>query len=633
MSLVVIDFESFYSKDYSLSKMTTEEYIRSAPFQVIGFAYTVDYGEPIWVTGTDTQIANALHGLELHKHAVVAHNATFDCAILAFRYGIHPKTIYDTLSMAKPLADVVKGGSLAHLSQKFGLGEKGTELINGLGKRREDFTADELARYAEYCKNDVVLCRTLFHVLQQHSTPQECYVIDMLIRMYTDPVIHLNRDILTSHLANVQRRKELLLSRIDSSIGRDALMSNPKFAEVLQKLGAKPPTKISPTTGKETWAFAKTDLAFKALEEHDNPLVQAVVAARLGTKSTLEETRTERFIATQMRGPLPIMLNYYGAHTGRASGGEKLNLQNLTRGSMLRMSMEGPPGHSVVACDSAQIEARVTAWLAGQRDLVQAFHEKKDIYSEFASEVYGEKIDRKWVVLDENGNETFPHFEQGFVGKTAILGLGFGCGAKKFLNMLQVKDVHTLDEPACIKVVNVYRSKYSMIAKLWKDANAAIKAMASGYEYHLGVGIQLKCNGDGVHLPNGMIQRYPNLRYLKADGDKIKQDGYYYDSRYGPNYIYGPKLVENVVQALARIVVFNQMCKIDQHMRRRDSRDGKRFRTALTVHDEVVVICPDEHAAEVKELMVGIMSTPPAWAPDLPIACEAGVGKSYGNAK
>lgn len=623
MSLICLDFETLYSKDYSLSKMTTESYIRDPRFQVIGFGYRIDAGEPVWVTGTDTEIEVALRALDLPNHKLVCHNTAFDAAILSFRYGIHPKMMYDTLSMARPIQAVVKGGSLASLAQKFMLGEKGTEIINALGKRREDFTPAEMARYGEYCKNDVVLTYNLFHVLQQFSTPQECYMIDMLLRMYTDPVIELDSTLLYTHLGQVRQRKDDLMAKLDASIGRDALMSNPKFAEVLTSMGVEPPTKVSLTTNKVTFAFSKTDVAFKALLEHENADVQAVVAARLGVKSTLEETRTESFMALSYRGPLPIMLNYYGAHTGRASGGDGMNLQNLPRGGNLRYSMKAPKGHAMVASDSSQIEARMVAWLAGQDDLVEAFAKGEDVYSLFATDIFGRTITRQDKI-------------ERFVGKTGILGLGYGCGASKFKTMLKTSatpvDVELSESE---RIVSIYRARYPMIPKLWKQGEEAIKAMAQSHTYELGNGILLKCDSEGVHLPNGMIQRYPNLRFLRADGAKIKKDGYYYDTRYGPTAIYGAKLIENVVQALARIVVFTQMAKIDQQLRKVDRKYGadKRFKTVLTVHDEVVAICPEKAVAKVEALMIKEMSAAPKWAEGLPVACEAGHGLNYGECK
>ena len=612
--MITIDFETYYSKDFSLSKMTTEEYIRSPEFQVIGFGYKVDDNESHWVTGSDREITEALHELGLSDSYVIAHNMAFDGAILAWKYGITPKYYIDTLSMARPITGLTVGGSLAKLAQKFMLGTKGTEVVKAIGKRKEDFTPQELAEYGEYCKNDVQITYNLYHILRQWNPPKELYIQDMMIRMFTDPVLELNDIVLNDHLDNVQSKKAELMRRIDATIGRDELMSNPKFAMVLEKLGVTPPTKISLRTNKETYAFGKTDTEFKALLEHPNPSVQAVVSARLGIKSTLEETRTESFLGIAKRGTLPILLNYWGAHTGRASGGDKMNLQNLPRAGALRRSITAPTGHVLVACDSAQIEARVVAWLAGQYDLLESFRKGDDIYSLFAANVYGKPITKADKV-------------ERFVGKTCILGLGYGMGAEKFKSTLKVGaggisvDVD-IDEAK--RVVTLYRNTYSRISQLWNEANKALEKMAQGHEYHLDVGLQLICDNEGIRLPNHTMIRYPNLRKTS--------EGFEYDGRYGPVKIYGGKVVENVVQALARIVVFDQMAKIDQQMRQLDGTDG-RYKVVLTVHDEVVCVVPEAAQAWCKEVMVREMSTPLRWCSSLPVSCECESGNNYADAK
>lgn len=630
MRTIVLDFETMYDKQYSLSKLTTESYIRDSRFQTIGFGYTIDDGDPVWVSGSDDFITMALHSLDIPNSYLVCHNMAFDGAILNWRYDIKPKYYFDTLSMARPITGQTVGGSLAKLAQLFGLGEKGTEVINALGKRRSDFTPQELHQYGEYCKNDVVLTRLLFQILRKYNPTKELFVQDLMLRMFIDPVLELDADVLTTHLHSVRRKKQELMAKIDASIGRDALMSNPKLAAVLTKLGVTPPTKISARTGKETYAFGKTDQAFKDLLDHPNPAVQAVVAARLGVKSTLEETRTESFLGIAERGPLPILLNYWGAHTGRASGGDKMNLQNLPRGGALRKSIVAPEGHSLIAVDSAQIEARVVAWLAGQDDLVEDFRNGVDIYSKFASDVYGRPVDRKRKEIDPvTGKEFNPDKVEGFVGKTCILGLGYGMGPDKFKATLKIgMGGISVDMPLeeARNTVNLYRAKYSAIAQLWSDAQAALVLAARGYEAEFGVGIQLKFTPDGIHLPNKTMIRYPNLRW-----DPVERN-YLYDGRYGPVKIYGGKVVENVVQALARIVVFDQMAKIAQVIQPFD-KSGRRHRVVLTVHDEVVAVVPDDYAQGALEIMVSTMKEPPSWAPDLPISCEGDVGKSYGDAK
>jgi DNA polymerase I-like protein with 3'-5' exonuclease and polymerase domains len=631
MRLITLDFETYYSKEFSLSKMTTEAYIRDKEFQVIGFGYKIDDGESKWVSGDDDKIAMAIAALDLENSYLICHNMAFDGAILAWRYGAVPKYYLDTLSMARPITGQTVGGSLAALTKKFIPGaEKGTEVVAAMGKRREHFTPVELARYGEYCKNDVDLTYILYNILRQWNPPKELYIQDLMIRMFTDPVLTLDEGCLVNHLANVQSKKAQLMQRIDDSIGRDALMSNPKFAQVLEKLGVTPPMKISLRTQKETYAFGKTDQEFKALAEHPNPAVQAVVAARLGVKSTLEETRTESFLGIAERGSLPILLNYWGAHTGRASGGDKMNLQNLPRGGALRKSICAPAGHVMIAVDSAQIEARVVAWFAGQADLVNDFVNNVDIYSKFASVVYGRPVDRKRKEVDPaTGKEFNPDKVEGFVGKTCILGLGYGMGPDKFKATLKIgQGGISVDMPLdeSKQTVNLYRAQYHKIAEIWKSATKALERMAKGFETEFGVGISLRCTPEGIHLPNGTMIRYPNLRH-----DPVENQ-YVYDGRYGPVKIYGGKMVENVVQALARIVVFDQMAKIDQVLRKLD-QPMARHKVALTVHDEVVAVVPESYGQICLDMMLKIMSTPPSWCSDLPVSCEGDIGLTYGDAK
>ncbi|MFZ6731951.1 DNA polymerase [Undibacterium sp. Ji42W] len=614
MSIITLDKETYYSKEYSLSKMTTEEYIRDPRFQLIGFSYQIDDGKPTWITGSDKYMAEHLHSLELEKHTLIAQNSLFDASIMSWHYGIHPKFIIDTMSMAAPIQSITKGKSLDALARHFKLGVKGKEVVAAMGKRREDFTPEELARYGGYCDNDVALTYALFNTLREYSTPQEMYVIDMFLRLYTDPILVLNKPLLEQHLVNVVERKEALLAKVEAIVGKDGLMSNPKFAAVLQKLGVVPPTKISKSTGKETFAFAKTDAPMKELLAHPDDRVQAVVAARMGVKSTLEETRTRNFIAMAVRGTLPIALNYYGAHTGRASGAESMNLQNLPRGGTLRQAIEAPPGYKVIACDSSQIEARVVAWLAGQEDLLEAFRNKVDIYSSFASDVYGYEVNKSMT-------------DQRFVGKTAILGLGFQMGWKRFAEQVKSMSGIVISEADAKRVVNLYRSKYYRISELWDAADTAMKIVVAGGTAEFGVGIKLIWASEGVHLPNGMIVRYPGLRY------DAEYESFVYDDRYGKrNRIYAGKIIENVVQALARIIVFYQTCKIDKQLRKYD-KPQSRFKIVLSVHDEAVTVAPAKAAEKVKEMMVKTMSQPPVWAPDLPVACEAEIGANYGECK
>ena len=618
MDIVTIDFETYYDSEYSLSKMTTEEYIRDERFEVVGVAIKVNDKEVDWYSGKD--VAGFLNAIDYSDKAILCHNTVFDGAILSWHYGIKPKFWFDTLSMARPLHNMTVGGSLKALTTYYKLGQKGDEVLRTLGMRRKDFTPEQLQAYAEYCMMDVDLTYKLFKAMAKGFPKEELLVIDQTIRMYTEPKLVLDPVVLDAHLAAIHERKEKLLAKLGGEErAKKFLMSNNKFADLLRAFGVEPPMKTSSTTGKQTYAFAKNDTEFTALLEHSNPAVQIVVEARLGTKSTIEETRTKRFLEISERGPLPIMLNYYGAHTGRFSGGDKVNLQNLPRGGALRKALAAPDGHVVVACDSSQIEARLVAYLAGQDDLVQSFREGRDVYSEFASDVYNKPVSKADKV-------------ERHVGKTCILGLGYGMGAAKFQHSLATGFISVkVEDHEAQQIVTLYRNKYHRIQAFWNRCNHALNGLAAGESGDMCD--LVKYDAEGIVLPNGLRIRYPALR-RSTNGFEYINDPRVYRKFIkervmggdAPDLtwtkIYGGKVVENITQAVARIVVSEQMAKI-----------GRRYPVALQVHDEIVCVVPEEQADACKDYMVSVMSTPPKWAPDLPVACEADVGPNYGDAK
>ena len=616
MHIITYDFETFYDRAFSLSKMTTEEYIRDELFEVIGIAVKVDDGETQWFSGPYQQTKKWLEQFPWDNAMAVAHNAMFDAAILNWHFDLRPKLIGDTLSMARAIDGPDAGNSLAKLAERYGLGVKGTEVVNALGKGRLDFTPEELDRYGEYCINDVELTYKLFQQMAPLMPKLEMRLIDLTIRMFSEPRLTLDKDVLTAHLVDVQEKKAKLMAAVETD--KDVLMSNPKLAELLMKLGVVPPTKVSAATGKETWAFGKNDEGFKALLDHPKAQVQAIVAARLGVKSTLEETRTERFIRIAERGTLPVPLRYYAAHTGRWGGDDKVNLQNLPRKSPLKAAIAAPDGYVFIDCDSSQIEARTLAWLAEQEDLVDFFDknnaevaagvDKKDMeydpYKIMASEIYGKPV-----------SEISEHPER-FVGKTTILGAGYGMGAKKFQAQLKTFNIDLpLDE--CQYIIHTYRSTYDRIPALWESAGDALESLRTQKTSPLGREGVLTVDLLGIRLPNGMYIRYPNLR--KDDEGQLV-----YDTKKGrtiiPNRIYGGKVIENVCQALARIIIGEQMLMV-----------ARRYKVVMTVHDAVGIIAPVKEAEEARKFVEDCMRIRPKWALGLPLNCESKMGASYGG--
>ena len=519
--------------------------------------------------------------------------------------------------MARAIHGVDAGGSLASLAEKYKLGMKGTEVVDAYGKRRSDFNQISLERYGQYCKNDVELTYWLFKVLAERFPESELSLIDMTLRMFIQPMLLVDELLLITKLEEIKGEKSGLLQSLQDRLGctdeeavRKKLASNPQFAEILKSLDITPPMKKSNATGEQTFALAKNDEGFIALTEHEDPFVQHLCAVRLGTKSTMEENRIERFIDISRRNNkcLPIPLKYYGAHTGRWAGTDKVNFQNLPsrdkKKKTLKNALIAPEGYYIVNCDSSQIEARVLAWLAGQDDLITAFAEGRDVYSEFATKVYNKPISKADPV-------------ERFVGKTCILGLGYGTGATKLQHTLKTTPPGAdLSEIECRAIVNLYRKENDKIIDFWEACDQTINDLTSWIKgkspYFLDKNHAIQIYPEGVRLPNGLYIRYTNLRIL--------DEGHVYDSRKGIVNIWGGAMTENVVQALARIIVGLQMIKL-----------SARYRPILTVHDSAVCLVPIDELEEGIAFITDVMSTPPDWAQGLPVACETKYAYSYGD--
>ena len=602
MDVYTLDFETYYDQHYSLSKLTTEEYVRDEQFEVIGLAIKKNNGSTVWLDSPG-QIKRLLSHIDFSACGILCHNTMFDGAILKWRYGVSPKIWFDTMYMSRALHGVEKSASLKAVAERYGVGIKGTEVQNAKGKHRADFTDEEIKRYGQYAKNDVDLTFQLFSRMGVKFPRQELKLIDLSLRMFIEPTLELDLGLLQQHLEDTKARKEKLLEDANVTDKKD-LMSNQKFADMLREFDVEPPMKVSPTTGKDTYAFAKSDEGFKELLEHEDDRVQTLVSARLGNKSTLEETRTDRFIGIAQRGKLPVPVRYYAAHTGRWGGADKINLQNLpSRGvnaKKLKKAIVAPEGYTIVEADSAQIEARVLAWLSEQDDLVSQFTNGEDVYVKMAGRIYG--CPEEDVTKDQR-----------FVGKTTILGAGYGMGAEKFATQLKTFGYEVSPDEAR-RIINIYRQSNFKISKLWRDAQYMVSQLTNGRAVAFGrkgvIGVD--ASNKALVLPSGLPLFYEDLSY---DGDE-----YTYKVRRGRNKIYGGKVIENVCQAIARCIIGEQMLKI-----------AKRYRVVLTVHDSIVCCVEDNKVKEAQAFVETCMRWTPSWAKGLPVDCESGTAKSYGD--
>lgn len=624
MLTIFADAESYYDKVYSLRNMTPAEYILDPRWETIGWSVAENDCDPFWLEGDE--FADYLCRLGTTNFKLVTHNALFDACIVAWRYGVYPRLCVDTMSMARALlSHVLPGGrvSLENVGSFLGVGIKGKTIHNAVGRHLADIKADGVfyRQYMAYGIGDVKICRGIYRHLAPSFPAREFVINDMIIKMATRPQFQVDVGKLYEHLATIQANKQTLLDRV--GVAKEELMSNDRFAMALQRLGVEPPVKVSPTTGKETWAFAKSDEAFAALEGHQDPDVQALHAARVGHKSTLEESRTQRFINVAgvtydgNASWMPIPLRFSGAHTHRLSGDWKLNAQNLPsrKNTSLRQSLIAPPGYSVVAVDASQIEARLTAWLAGQQDLLDLFEAGDDVYSNFATDLYG-------VPVSKLNKETKP-LRLG--GKICILGLGFGMGPPKFQDTWRIQSADagmpmTLELEEAERIVNFYRTRMVKIKAIWRWLQNMLPLLANGQAEGMTLG-PCVFEKQAILLPTGLRLHYHDLTYKAGEwhftyGGKRKR-------------LYGGKLLENIVQALDRERVMDAATRNALRFTER----GWAYPLAHQVHDELVYVVRTEIVSEFRQIVEGEMSRRPEWGPTLPLAAESSIGPNYGACK
>lgn len=604
-----LDFETYYDQDFSLSKLQTDEYILDERFEIIGVSVKPSSDSEIeWFSGTHKHTKEFLQDTLNWKKAIICcQNTNFDGFIATQVLGLKPRMWMDTLGMARMLYPWWPRFGLARLAENLELGVKGRAVQDFKGYGRLDFSPLELQRYGNYCKNDTALTHSLSQLMLPRVPMLEMVLIDMEVRMFTEPQFEGDLErLIAYHKSEVARKEDLLASC--AAEDKSDLMSNNKFAALLLEHGIDPPTKVSPKTGKVAFAFAKTDKGLTALLDHPDSDVQALVAARMGVKSTLAETRALRFIHTARRSKLPVYIHHWGAKTtGRQSGGNKMNFLNIpSRGDAkeLRRCMVAPPGHKVVVGDSSNIELRVAMVGAGQADVVERLWEGIDEYCVFAGQIYGRKI-------------TKADKDERTLGKVAMLSLQYQTGAETFINMVRIMTGRVMTRVEGQKIVSLYRHKYDAIQDFWWHCDKRVlNAICNGDQLQpvdtMGWALTDK---EGFSLPGSPGVCYHNLHK--------GPDGWLYEMSGHDVNLYGGKTVENWAQHLARQIVLWQTALVHQQ-----------FPVALSVYDEIVCVVPDNKVDECVEVMEYALAKTPAWCRDeIPLAGEIEVGQNYGEAK
>ena len=632
IQFIFTDFETHYSKEYTLKKLDAPSYILDSRFEAICLGVAEGFENPPYIVD-GPNIPAFVQALKYRrdqgaKIALVSHNALFDMCIFSWRYDYVPDLIVDTLAMARTLLQhKLKSCSLAYVADYFGLA-KGDMVHKVIGMTRADIIAqgiwdDEVA----YCLSDTDLCRQIFLKLMPELPPDELILHDIIARCAVEPVFHLDMDVLAKNLAAVEANKDRLfaMAAFAGLTDEAQLMSNIQFAELLEALDVDPPVKKN-GKGKTTLAMSKGDPAFLELLDHDDLRVRALMEARLAFKTTLEETRTLRMMnigelefyprTGRQTGLMPIPLIVGAAHTHRLGGGWQLNCQNWGRKSPIRQAIKAPPGHQVVTADARQIECRMNAWFCSEDELLERFRRGEDVYSAFAEVIFGYPINKD------------DHPKQRFIGKTGELQLGYQAAWKKFQGSVWIQSFDDPDGPVELSetearnIVNVYRETHDNIKTMWEALPLWFPILVGDAP-----AMKFKCisvEKGRVVGPNGLCLYYDNVA-LNFDGGWLGEWTYdYNDHTYK---IYGGKFLENIIQFLARIATMQCAIRLKKPMQELTSR------LTHTSHDELVYVVPDGYVDQAKSLLTAEMTRPPDWAPSLPLDVDIGVGLTYGDAK
>jgi DNA polymerase family A len=652
--LLFLDFETYYGDDYTLKKQTPPEYILDPRFECIGCSVREDTAGTTGVSRfiDGPAFGEFLSGYDPRDTTTVTFNALFDNCILAWRYGFVPARMVCTMRMAVALrGHLLPSYSLGSVGKLLGVGSKGTTIENVRGMRRADIIAAPAnlwQRFQDYANNDNEMNAAIFYKLLPELPPSERKVMDRVLRCAVDPAFVIDTVMLREHLEQLKEDKRELLRTASGAPPSDGtavldlgdndqieaglrafvgeLRSADKFKQLLEARGVDIEYKTSPSDPTRSIpAFAKTDEFMADLQEHDDPIVQALASARLGVRSTIEETRGARMLAIAGLGEtefyrgskFPIPLRYAGAHTHRLSGDWKINMQNLPSGrgtaiTKLRKALVAPEGNKAVAGDLAQIEARVCAWICGQLDLLDQFANDLDPYSILASDVFGFTVDKKIHLIER------------FIGKGGVLGCGFGCGHAKLYNMV-VRDARKMgmDMPTLLAIwtpdlaertVSAYRTRHSAIKNTWYKLDRILQSAWCGLSGPVRFGPCVIGHGY-VEGPNNLKMVY---QVISTDKTDLR---YIYGKR--SFHMYGAKFLENIVQFLARIIVMNAALRLWDR--------GYKFK--LQSHDELVFIVPDDQVEACKVTVMEELCRRPSWARDLPLKAEVGHGQTYGDAK
>ena len=607
MNLLVLDFETFYSSEYTLKKMTTEAYIREPRFEALccGLYHPGD-NEQGWVP--QAMIAECFGAIDWENTGVLCHHAQFDGLILSHHFGIKPAFWFDTLSMARLVVGTHVSASLASLAALFELTPKNVPYDLFKGKHWHELSEWEQREVGEGAAHDCEITYQLFQKLSPHVPREELDVIDLTIRMFTEPMLTGDVDALDKIAADEAERKKVLLDNL--GVTAKELSSATQFAAILTGLGVEVEYKPSPRNPDNMIpAVAKTDDFMKDLLDDENEIISGLAAARLGVRSTIDETRAGRLAASARRGKLPIYLGYCAAQTNRWVGGDATNFQNFKRGGTIRNALIAGDGYKLLIADKSQIECRFLEWEAGEEAALDDFRNGLDPYCGIATKFYGRVI-TKADKLERN------------FGKVLRLQCGYGAGGPTIVRTAKRSQIPVfITDSEGVAARDLYRSERQGVVALWKEGDEVLKFMASLVEAEtdwIKGTCKVYAHGDGsgrIVGPTGTIMHY------KLEWDE-KERGWKRKTRKGWVHIWGGVVVQNITEMLSRCDLAGNLVTI------KDTFPA--LKLLWVTHDEAVyLVRDDENAPHYLEHVLGIVRTPPAWAADIPLDAEGHLSDRY----
>jgi hypothetical protein len=618
MQTLVLDFETAYGPDFTLKKLANLLYIRDPRFHVHGAGIKEGSKPAFWVTHAD--LPRYFAQVNWAETASITHNSNFDNTILFEKYGHRPARRIDTLALCRALLCQDLDFDLDTICTLLGLGGKldgGAALVNTYGIRH--LTPELEAGLARYAIVDAEREYDLFNTLYPHLPEDQAELLDLFIEMSTEGVLKFNQVLAREGRDEIEAERYRRLQAVGLSVDDKGkvpqLSSREKFAQLLRDRGVAPPMKLN-AKGQETYAFSKQDPAFIALL--NDPNAAGYVKAKLAWSSNSAISRVDKLAAITRLAPhtLPVQLNFSGAHTHRPSGGGGINMQNLNRGSKLRRAIHADDDDVLVVVDQSQIELRVNMWNSKQEDMVEKLRAGEYVYLEDEVKWDGADIYLMEAIEQYKRELTKADKNERNYGKVVQLMLGFGAGAPKFratcaIGPMGIDPILISDEQS-YTTVQSYRQRMHRVKGKW-DWNQAVAIPAmTGRTPIEDQGVVFEY--EAVRLPSGLCIHYPNLTC--NDGEWT----------WGMNgiihRIYGGKLQENLVQALAQ-----EVCKYFMLKMRHEFAGIARI--VHQVHDEIIILCKRLDAAHVMRRAIEIMSEPPWWCPDLPVRAEGGFAQEY----